>query len=106
MDNVRFAQIRCLLESGVKFLLGLFIDSLNSAQIPVDWKRTQIVTVLKPGKDPALGDSYQLIRLLSFIRKLFERILLVKLELWAEKSVSILSGIQFGFRKGKGTMEF
>jgi hypothetical protein len=85
-------------------LLGLYNDSFNSAQTPVDWKRTRIVTILKPGKDPALADSYRPISLLSCIRKFFERMLLLRLELWAEKS-GILSGTQFGLRKGKGTTD-
>jgi hypothetical protein len=54
--------------------------------------------------DPALADSYRPISLLSCIRKLFERMLLLRLELWAEK-LKILSGTRFGFRKGKGTTE-
>jgi hypothetical protein len=36
MDNVRFAHIRCLPESGLEFLLGLYNGSLNSAQTPLD----------------------------------------------------------------------
>jgi hypothetical protein len=104
MDNVRFAHIRCLPESGLEFLLGLWNNSLNLAQIPVDWKRTRIVTVLKLGNLPDLADSYRPISLLSCIRKLFERMLLLRLELWAEKS-GILSGTQFAFGKGKGTMD-
>jgi hypothetical protein len=67
MDNVRFAHIRCLPDSGLEFLLGLYNDGLNSAQTPVDWKRTRIVTILKPGKDPALADSYRPISFLSCI---------------------------------------
>jgi hypothetical protein len=50
MDNVRFAHIRCLPEYELEFLLGLYNDSLKSAQTPVDWKRTRIVTVLKPAR--------------------------------------------------------
>jgi hypothetical protein len=104
MDNVRFAHIRCLPESVLEFLPGLYNDSLISlnSQTPVDWKRTRIVTVLKPGTDPALADSYRPISLLSCIRKLFEQKLLVRLELWAEKS-EILSGTLFSCREGKGT---
>jgi hypothetical protein len=100
MDNVRFAHIRFLPESGLEFLLELYNGSLNSA----NWKRTRIVTILKPGKDPALADFYRPISLLSCVRKLFERMLLLRLELWAEGS-GILSGTQFGFRKGRGTMD-
>jgi hypothetical protein len=33
MDNVRFAHIRCLPESGLEFLLGLYNDSLNSGRL-------------------------------------------------------------------------
>jgi hypothetical protein len=42
-----------------------------------------------------------MISLLSCVRKLFERMLLLRLELWVEGS-GILSGTQFGFRKGRG----
>jgi hypothetical protein len=93
---------RCLPESGLEFLLGLYNDSLNPAQTPVDWKRTRIVAIRKSGKDSALADSYRRISLLSCVRKLFERMLLLRLELWVEKS-GILSRTQFGFRKGRGT---
>jgi hypothetical protein len=68
-DNVRFANIRCLPESRLEFWIGLYNDSLNSAQTPV---RTRIVTNLKPGKDSAFADSYRPIRLLSCIRKSFK----------------------------------
>jgi hypothetical protein len=75
-----------------------------AAQIPVDCRRTRIVMVLKLGKDPILADTYRPISLLSCICKLFERMLLLRIELWAEKS-RILSETQFGFRKGKGTTD-
>jgi len=35
-----------------------------------------VISILKPGKDPALSSSYRLIRLLDTIGKLFEKILL------------------------------
>jgi hypothetical protein len=81
MYNVRFSHLRCLPESELVLLLGLYSNSLNSAHALKDWKRTRIVTVLKPDTDPDLADSYRPISLLSCIGKLFERIFLLRLKL-------------------------
>jgi hypothetical protein len=87
VDDKNIFLIELITQSSrVDFLLELYNDSLNAGQTPVDWKRTRIVTILKPGKDPALVDSYRPISLLSCIRKLFKRMLLMRLELCAEKS--------------------
>jgi hypothetical protein len=102
MDNVKYAHIRCLPESGLEFWLRLYNESLNSAETSVDWKRTRIVTVLKSGKDPVL--AHRVSASCSNECFFWNASSGMLLELWAEKP-RILAGTQFGFRKGKGTTE-
>jgi hypothetical protein len=42
-------------------------------------KHDQVISILKPGKDPALPPSYRPISLLDTIGKLFEKILLARI---------------------------
>ena len=61
-----------------------------------------MISILKPGKDPALPSSYLSISLLDTIGKLFERILLTRI--LHEISVrGIMRDEQFGFRPGHST---
>lgn len=47
---------------------------LRTQYIPTVRKHTRAISILKPGKDPALPSSYRLICLLDTICKLFENI--------------------------------
>jgi hypothetical protein len=46
---------------------------------PSAWKNARVVSILKPGKDPALPSSYRPISLLGTVGKLFEKNLLARL---------------------------
>jgi len=56
-----------------------------------------VISILKPGKDPALPSSYRSISLLDTIRKLFEKILLVRI-LHKVSERGLMRDEQFGFR--------
>jgi hypothetical protein len=66
------------------------------------WKNARIVSILKPGKDPALQSSYRPISLLDTIGKLFEKILLSRI-LSAVSGSGLLRDEQFGFRPKHST---
>lgn len=104
LDNVRFIHLKNLPEIGLQFLLELYNYILKSSEVPISWKHTKVIAIPKPGRDRGNADSYRPISLLSCIRKLFERMLLLRLELWAEKS-EMMSNTQFVFRKGRGTAD-
>jgi hypothetical protein len=46
--------------------------------LPV-WKHARLISILKPGKDPAQPSSYRPISLLDTVGKLFEKLLLTKI---------------------------
>jgi hypothetical protein len=87
-----------------KFLLNIFNDILSNGVVPGSWQRTKIIPILKPGKNSSNSDSYRPISMLPCARKMFEKIILTRLEYWTEK-YKILSPTQYGFRKGRGTRD-
>ena len=61
------------------------------------WKHARVISVLKPGKDPALPSSYRHISLLYTIGKLFGKILLSRI-LYEVSERGLLRDVQFVFR--------
>ena len=86
-------------------LLKLFNSCLKTSYFPVLWKRANIIVILKKGKtNDGNPGSYHPISLLSNIGKIFERIIMNRLDklgldnCWVSKR-------QFGFCKGKSTID-
>jgi ribonuclease HI len=104
LDLIKFIYLKNLPNNALLFLLQIFNDILYTGQCPSAWKETKVVSILKPGKPPNDANSYRPISLLSCVRKLFEKMLCIRMDFWAEK-FEILSPSQFGFRKGKGTRD-
>lgn len=80
----------------------LFNNCFNVGYFPVVWKRSRVVPILKPGKDPTDAASYRPIALLSNIGKLFEKVILDRVNVHLEDERVLLDS-QFGFRKGLST---
>ena len=69
------------------FLLVLIFNAiLFTHHYPTAWKHGRVISILKPGKDPALPASYRPLSLLDTIGKLFQKILLT----WILHEVSVL----------------
>jgi hypothetical protein len=60
----------------VLLLVALFNAILRTLYFPPVWKHARVISILKPGKDPALPSSYRPISPLDTIGKVFEKILL------------------------------
>jgi len=75
---------------------------LRSA-FPDPWKQAKLRPILKDiQKNPANVKSYRPITLLSVIAKLYERIIVDRVEnLYQEETLD--NDLQFGFRSGRGT---
>ena len=70
---------------------------LRTHHIPQAWKHAPVISVLKPGNDPALPSSYRPISLLDTIGKLFKNILLARI-LHVVSERGLMRDEQFGFR--------
>ena len=80
----------------------IFNAILLTHHFPTAWKHARVISILKPGKDPALPSSYRPISLLDTIGKIFEKILLARI--LHEVSVrGLMRDEQFGFRPRHST---
>jgi len=57
-------------------LRGTDCNLLRFEALPPVWKYVRVISIHKPGKDPAQPSSYRPINLLDTIGKFFEQILL------------------------------
>lgn len=81
----------------------IFNAILESGFFPDKWTEGVIVPVLKKG-DPKLVNNYRGITLVSCLSKLFTSILNARIETFCN-NYAIISDCQFGFRKGKSTVD-
>lgn len=77
---------------------------LDEGHFPDKWKIQKLVLLPKPGKPPGDPASYRPICLLDTLGKLLERIILNRLSIYIEGEYG-LSRRQFGFRKGRSTLD-
>jgi hypothetical protein len=57
---------------GIKYLAQLLNAVVLKGYFPAQWKVTQIILILKPGKPPNELTSYRPISLLPIVSKVFE----------------------------------
>ncbi|KMQ93500.1 pol-like protein [Lasius niger] len=76
-------------------ILKIFNIFYNKGSYPEHWNEFYVVFIPKPGRKGAL----RLISLANNIHKIFEKLILKRLEWWAENS-HILQKYQSGFRRG------
>lgn len=69
---------------------------------PAAWKSAVTVPIRKPGKPGTEVSSYRPISLLSALSKLFERLLLTRINEHLEET-HLIPNVQFGFRPGHST---
>ena len=103
-DGITAKMLKELPFSALKMVLYIFNSILRMGHFPLSWKKSEIVMIPKPGKDPTQVKSYRPISLLSILSKLFESILMKKLEPYIESN-NIIPPHQFGFRKRHSTIE-
>jgi hypothetical protein len=70
--------LRHLTKRTITFLTKVFNAVLRLQYFPSALKHARVVSIVKPGKDPALPSSYGPISLLDTVGNLFEKILLAR----------------------------
>lgn len=76
---MRIEQIKKFGPTTLKWLLELYNNCLRQNRIPKIWRKTKIIAILKPGKEPSNPQNYRPISLLCHLYKIFERLLLNRL---------------------------
>ena len=93
-------QIKHFGEATLRWLLQMMNSILKKQKFPKLWRKSKVIAILKPGKDSRLPKSYRPISLLCHTYKLFERMILNRLNPLIE---TMIIDQQAGFRLGKST---
>lgn len=103
-DRVTYEFLQRLPDTGKHVVLRLFNAIWRTGHVPKSWKHAIVVPILKVGKDPHLAGSYRPISLTSSMCKLMERLVANRLQWYLERH-QLLSNVQSGFRRNRGTMD-
>jgi len=99
-DNIHPEFIKNLGPSGLKWLAALFSTCMRLNLLPKIWRKANIITILKPGRDAKVPKSYRPISLLYVPFKILERLILSRITLNVEKC---LQDFQAGFHAERST---
>ena len=94
--------LKHLPQRAVSLLVLIFNTILLTHHFSTAWKHARVISVLKPGKDPALPSSYRPISLFDTIGKLFENFLLTRI-LHVVRDRRLMRDERFGFRPRHST---
>lgn len=105
-DGIPTVAIKSAIEACPDMFRMAMQMCLDRGEFPERWKRQRLVLLPKHGKPPGDPSAYRPICLLDTSGKLLERIILSRLLVYTEKpDDSGLSDNQFGFRKGRSTVD-
>jgi hypothetical protein len=103
-DLITGTLLKNLQRKAIVYLTTLYNGMLRLCCIPVQWKYAQIIMIAKPGKPPTEINSYRPISLLPILSKVFERLLLMRLE-ETTPIHDIIPTHQSGFRANHSTIQ-
>jgi hypothetical protein len=91
-------------EKTVKVLMHIFNTILRVASLPIQLKTAQVITILKPGKDPTTVQSFRPTSLLPTVSKLLEKLLHKRLQEDLDPT-EWMPNHQFIFRRAHATVQ-
>lgn len=103
-DLITGKILKELPDPGIRCITYIFNAVLRLNTFPAQWKIAQIILIPKPGKPPHDVSSYRPISLLPILSKVFERLLLHRIQPTLTER-NIIPRHQFGFRKQHATVE-
>jgi hypothetical protein len=98
-ERVRPCNLQKVINS-LKLRKACGIDGIPNEclrHLPNIWKEAKVITIPKPGKDPKFPQNLHLISLLSTMGKLFEKVILKRIQRHIEEK-SLHNACQSGFR--------
>jgi hypothetical protein len=97
-------MLKELPQKGILLLTYIFNGIIRTSYWPKQFKVSQIITIVKSGKDPTEVASYRPISLLSVLSKVFEKLILRRINKDLRPDEWIPHH-QFGFRQGHSTIQ-
>jgi hypothetical protein len=102
LDGINNRHLKNLPRKVIVYLTHIFNNCIRLGYFPKQWKHAKVVAIPKPNKDATNPNNYRPISLLSAVGKLFERIILKRLnDHTAQNNIVPLE--QFGFSTGLST---
>ena len=98
LDGITPEMIKHFGIKTLKWLLALYNNCATTFKLPKIWKKAKVAALLKPKKDPKLPTSYRPISLLCILYKIYERMILGRIQPTVDDQ---LSPDQAGFRPGR-----
>uniref|UniRef100_A0ABD2W7C9 Reverse transcriptase domain-containing protein n=1 Tax=Trichogramma kaykai TaxID=54128 RepID=A0ABD2W7C9_9HYME len=103
-DGIPNAALRIAVAARPDIFLRVYTACIRSGVFPRCWKRQRLVLLPKPGKPPDEPTSFRPICMLDAMGKMLERIICDRLQAFTESPAG-LSDRQFGFRRGRSTID-
>ena len=104
VDQIHYQILKHLPNESLKFLLNLINEYWETGTFPECWRTALLLPIPKPGKNHYDANNYRPIALTSCICKTVERMVNERL-MWVLEKKGLLSKLQCGFRKGRGTID-
>ncbi|CAB0043545.1 unnamed protein product [Trichogramma brassicae] len=103
-DGIPNSALKIAIAARPDIFLRMYTMCLETGVFPSGWKRQRLVLLPKPGKPPDEPSSYRPLCILDTAGKILERIICDRLEAFTERPGG-LSERQYGFRKGRSTID-
>ena len=103
-DGIPSEVLKVVAQTNPGVLLNMYNSCLKEGCFPKRWKRQRLVLIYKGKGDQNLPSSYRPLCMLDTAGKLLEKLLKPRLQA-AIKAAGDLSDRQYGFRKGRSTVE-
>ena len=103
IDHLNAELFKISLDIISPFLLKLYNRIFQNGEYPRSWGEGIIIPIFKSGNADE-AQNYRGITLINILAKIYSQILLNRLTKWSEKE-NKLTNNQFGFQKGKSTMD-
>lgn len=103
-DLINAEVLKNLPKKALTLLTFIMNASIKLKRVPSIWKVAEIIMLPKPGKPASDAKSYRPISLLPMLGKLFEKLLLKRIQPIIE-NLNIIPNHQFGFRKKHSTID-
>lgn len=105
-DKIPFSVLKVLFKSkeACKWLLLFLNQCFDQGRMPDEWAESEIFVLFKGKGSTDDPNNYRGITLLNSMFKIYERLIYARMNIWAAER-GILGENQFGFRKGRSTVD-
>jgi ribonuclease HI/exonuclease III len=104
LDSITYEMIKNLPEKMENLLLAIYNRLFIEGDTIASWKDSLVIPIAKPGANRTKPESYRPIALTAVLGKLFERLVVTRLE-WFMEVNNLINPLQSGFRKQRSTID-